>query len=73
MPFGSLWLENGGLEQGPQKKLKKGAAGNLEELVRVACLPLKKRIFDPLLPQRLAEFDIASNTPCVPEGTVADI
>jgi len=36
-------------------------------------LPLKNRIFDPLLPKRLAEFGIASNTPCVPEGTVADI
>ena len=31
-----------------------------------ACLPLKKRIFDPLLPKRLAEFGIGSNTPCVP-------
>ena len=37
------------------------------------CLPLKKRIFDPLLLQRLVEFDMGLNTPWVPEGTVADI
>ena len=36
-------------------------------------MPLKKRIFDPLLLQRLAEFDMGLNTPWVPEGTVADI
>ncbi len=29
-------------------------------------MPLKKRIFDPLLPKRLAELGIELNTPCVP-------
>ena len=45
---------------------KKGAASYPGELGDVACLPLKKRIFDPLLPKRLAEVGIELNTPCVP-------
>ena len=52
---------------------KTAAAANLGKFWARGCLPLKKRIFDPLLHQRLAEFDMGLNTPWVPEGTVADI
>ena len=40
--------------------------GELRVNMLWTCLPLKKRIFDPLLPKRLAEFGIELNTPCVP-------
>ena len=69
--FGSLRLENGDPEKA-QKRYQKRVMREIREIPNGRCLPLKKRIFDPLLPQRLAEYAMASNTPCVPEGRVAD-
>ena len=74
-PVGSLWLENGGLDEGWKKARKRGLRVIPSKPGTGPCLPLKKRIFDPLLPQRLAGFEdlaMASNTPCVPEGTVKE-
>ena len=55
-----------------QKKFQRGLAGKCI----LDLLAPKEEVFDPLLPQRLAEFetsDMGSNTPMRPEGTVADI
>ena len=64
-PFDSLWLGNGGLEKSSKTERKQ-----LQRRIPVDLswgrLPLKKRISDPLLPKRLAEFGIGLNTPCVP-------
>ena len=71
-PFGSLWLEHGGPENGRKKNGKKELQGLATQYARDLLAP-KEEVFDPLLPHRLEEYAIGSNTPCVPEGTVADI
>ena len=66
-PFGSK-ME---VQKKARKHSRKNVIGDLRLKAPWACLPPKKRLLDPLLPQRLAEYAIGSNTPMRPEGTVA--
>ena len=67
--LGSL-LDPFGSKMEVQKKTRnKGSKREHKETRQICyggCLSLKKRIFDPLLLKRLAEFGIELNTPCVP-------
>ena len=76
MPF-EWFLEVLGIILGDEEIVAKNqwpkVMQEIREIPNRGCLPLKKTLFDPLLPHRLAGYAIGSNTPCVPEGTVADI